>query len=281
MKKFISLILLFMGSHSYADYCEEQSLINYFKRRTFNITSCVYSGFSKTETIFRNNNIELFRVKYYDARMINKIVLSDISQLYFLTRNDSNCTIKPYPLPENIEKILNDNTDSYNCRGIPSSIDENEFYNFVKECVIKGSLKDYSNYSYFYIYTYVTVDKPDKLQQNHLVCDGEYTFSKCKWNVSFNTNCSYHSSIFNKIFGTRNNITTERNNNITTERNNITTERNNTYFSLNEKYNVTSEEMILIAIGSLAFLGLVTVLLTLSCVKKPEAIYHPVNRFNV
>ena len=268
MKKFILLLLLFMGSHSYADYCEEQSLINYFKRRTFNITSCVYSGFSKTETIFRNNNTELFRVKYYDARMINKIVLSDISHLYFLTRNDSNCTINPYPLPKSIKKNLSDNANNnYNCYGLPSSIDEEEFYSFVKKCIIKGSLKNYSNYSYFYIYTYVTVDKPDKLQQNHLVCDGEYTFSKCKWNVSFNTNCSYHSSIFNKIFGTRNN--------------NITTENNNTYFSLNEKYNVTSEEMILIAIGFLAFLGLAIVLLILIFVKKPEAIYHPVNRFNV
>ena len=298
MKKFVSL-LLFISSYSCADYCQQKSFINYFKSKSLN-TSCVYTGFSKTETISKNNNTELFRIKYFDNSKISKIILSNISHLYFLTRNNSSCTIKPYPLSENIEKNLSNNANNYNCHGIPASIDKDEFYSFVNKCVIKGSLKDYGDYSHLYIYTYVTVDRPDEIQQNYLVCNGEYSFFKCKWNMTFDMNCSYHPSIFNKIFGNKNNITTEKNiittekniitiekNNITTEKNNITTEKNiitteknnitigknNTYSSLNEKYIVTPEEIVLIVIGILATLGFITLLLISNCVKKNQGFF--------
>ena len=252
MREIYIVSIFFINFYAFADYCDERAFVEYFKNKSLN-TSCVYTGFSKTETISKNNNTELFRIKYFDNRMISKIILSNISHLYFLTRNNSICTIKPYQLSENIEKNLSNNANNYNCQGVPASIDKDEFYSFVKKCVIKGSLKDYTNYSHFYIYTYVTVDKPNEIQQNNLVCDGEYSFFKCKWNMTFDMNCSYHQSIFNK------NIIT------TTEQNNIT-------ICLKHK------ELIFIGICILVVLTETIILIwLLKCVKKPKAIYRSVD----
>ena len=242
MRKFI-LFIFFVNFYVFADYCDERAFGEYFKNKSAN-TNCIYTAFSKKETILENNDTELFRINYVDNYKIGSTILSNISYLYFLTKNNS-CTIKPYPLHKNIEKILNNNTDPYNCHETPSSIDEDEFYGFVKKCVIKGSLKNYDDYSYF-IYTYVTMDKPNRIQRNYLLCDGT-----CKWNMTFNTNCSYQPSIFNKN-------TTEK-----------------------SKYSIKIKELILIGIGVLAFIGAIILLLMLKCMKRPNAIYKSIDFFEI
>ena len=240
-------IIFFISFYAFVNSCDERAFKEYFKNKSFN-TNCIYTAFSKKETILENNDTELFRINYVDNYKIGSSILSNISYLYFLTRNNNSCTIKPYPLHKNIEKILNDNTDPYNCHETPYSIDEDEFYGFVKKCVIKGSLKNYDNYSYF-IYTFVTMNKPNIIQRNFLLCN-----ESCRWNLTFNTNCSFQPS--------KNIIMSNDHNNITT---------------ICLKY----KEIIFAVICFLVVNGIIILLLTIRLVRKQNANYRPVDFFEI